>query len=127
MGLEPRTLAKGKTQIEACDIIEEPIFYNVNIKRDNQIVHIKEWESVGILKIKDVFNGEGQCMDYMGFKEKYPTLNSNFMLCFGVITAIQLFMNNVNRIPGKSETLLSNEMLACIRKGNNCVKNKLLE
>ena len=125
--LKKLSRSKRKYEIEISNIIDEPIFYNPKIKRGNKTIYIKEWETLGILKIKDVLNAENQCMDYVCFKEKYIAPNTNFIVYFGIISAIKIFMNNVKRNPCKYQTILSREMYDCIRKGNKFVKDKLLE
>ena len=114
-------------EIELNDIFDEPIFYNINIKRGKKTIYIKEWETLGILRIKDVLDDNDQCMDYVSFKEKYIAPNSNFMLYFGIITAIKTYLNNIKRNAGRYKNLLSKELWVCIRAGNNSIKKKLTE
>ena len=114
-------------EVEAGDILDEPLFYNVNIKRGKKYVFIKEWETLGILQIKDLQDANGDFIDYDSFKEKYDAPNSNFMLYFGIITSVKVYMNNIKRNPAKFKKLLCNEVWACIKAGNKYVKTKLIE
>ena len=119
--------ANREQELKTDDILDEPILHNANIKRGNKTIYLKEWETLGILKIRDLLDDNSQCIDYNTFKEKYVAPNSNFMLYYGVITALKLYINNVKQNPTRYKKLTCNEVWACIRAGNKCVKSKLLE
>ena len=108
--------------LERCDLHHEPIYYNVNIKRDNKTLYIEEWEANGILKVRDVLDNYGNLIDFNTFKNRYNTPQTNFLLYFGVANAIKTYLNNVKHT-NKYKKILVNEAWSCIQAGNKAVKS----
>ena len=77
------------------NIYEEPIHFNVNIRRSRKVIHDKEWESLGILKVKHIINDEGKPLSFNDFKNRYNTVNTNARFYTGISNAINKYLENV--------------------------------
>ena len=74
-------ISRGQA-LDTLEVHQEPIFYNTHIKRNKKCIFMKEWETNGILKIKDLLDNNDEFVDYNGFKEKYNAPQTNFMLYY---------------------------------------------
>ena len=114
--------------VEPSTIYDEPIHYNENIKRGNQVIYIKEWEERGILKIKDILADDNtSLMSFQDFKNKYNVANADFLLYQGVSEAIKKYLNDVKRHPLLHRKIYASELWDCILAGNKVIKAKLHE
>ena len=112
---------KRQESLEIKDVYGEPIHFNTNIKRGKKVIFVKEWELHGILQIKDLMDENHRFLDFIAFKAKYNVTQTNFMLYFGIISAIKRYLvqieNNRN-----CKSMLLDEVWACIMAGNKTVK-----
>ena len=69
----------------------ENIHYNINITRDKKTVHLKEWIENGIISVGHLVNDSGNFLSFDDFKQKFPDVNTNFLIYQGVIEAIKRY------------------------------------
>ena len=112
---------------DAADLFMEPIHYNKNIKRGNQVIYIKEWVTVGILKIEDILDNNGDILGYLEFKTKFEVPLTNFLVYQGVAQGIKCYMKETKNNPMKYNQIYAKELWACITAGSRNIKNKLQE
>ena len=105
----------------------EPIHYNKNIKRGNQVIYLKEWVTVGILKIEDIIDNNGDILDYLEFKTKFDVPLTNFLIYQGVAQGIKRYMKETKNNPMKYNQIYAKELWACFTAGSRNIKNKLQE
>ena len=65
-----------------------PIWYNNNIKVNNQYIFYNEWYSKGVRFIKDFINNNEQFYKYNEFVNKY-NIQTNFLTYQGIINTIK--------------------------------------
>ena len=118
---------KRNSALKLTDVYEEPIHFNMNIKRSRKVIHDKEWESRGILQVKHVLNENGRPLTYNDFKLKYANTNTTARLYAGIINAIGKFLDNVKNGNCNVKNVLTSEVWACIGSGNKFVKELLLK
>ena len=109
------------------DLYKEPIHYNKNIKRGNQVIYVKDWETIGLLKIENILDNEGNVMGYLEFKNKFNLTKTNFILYQGITEAIKCYIKDVKQNPTKHNQIYATELWACITAGSKNVKSKLQE
>ena len=113
---------KRNSPLKPTDIYEEPIHFNMNIKRARKVIHDEEWESLGILKVKHVLNEDGKPLTYNDFKNKYAHANTNKRLYVGILNAISKFIETIKNGNCNVKNVLTSEVWACIGAGNKFVK-----
>ena len=113
-------------------ILEEPIHHNPNIKRGKKVVHIKEWVSNNIFKVKDIaeFNEHGlNFLDYESFRRKFVNVkDTNFLLYTGIVQAIRTLwhkMQNNNIHKKDKNVVFFHLVLEAVREGNQKVRDSL--
>ena len=105
----------------------ECIHNNANITRGHQVIDLKEWKRCHIFQVKDITNNQGQLMDYLEFKTKYPILKTDFLTYNGIKNAINSFkLKSTIHIIGKTDNEYCNAWTS-ILKGNKSVYNMLLQ
>ena len=113
---------KRKLPLIPTDIYEEPLYFNANIKRAKKVIHEKEWESLGILKVKHVIHDDGRPLSFDDFKAKYNDVNTNKRLYTGISNAINKYINILRNGNYFVKNVLSSEVWACIGAGNKFIK-----
>ena len=111
-----------KLPLMTTNIYEEPIHFNVNIRRSRKVIHDKEWESLGILKVKHIINDEGKPLSFNDFKNRYNTVNTNARFYTGISNAINKYLENVKNDNYNVKFVLISDVWACIESGNKSVK-----
>lgn len=113
---------KRNLPLTPTDVFEEPLHFNASIKRARKVIHEKEWESLGILKIKHVLNEDGRPLSYNDFKIKYTDVNTNVRIYTGISNAINKYLDNIRNGHHVVKNVLISEVWACIGAGNKFVK-----
>ena len=75
----------------ASEFYGENVHYNINIIRDKKTVHLKEWIDKGIIKIGQLVDDSGNFMSFENFQQKFPGVNTNFLVYIGIIEAIKRY------------------------------------
>lgn len=118
------TLAKSTTKLKQKNmtkLLDEPIHFNPNIKRDRKILYIQEWIDNKVLKIRDLLDENEHFIDFIAFKTKFTQIRStNFLMYNGVIRAIKDYVHGINT--NSAKLIHMNEVWDTIRRGNFQVK-----
>ena len=112
--------------LDVSAIHNEPLYYNINIKRDKKTVFIKEWKENGILKINDLLDENGVFVNFNYFKESYNIPQTNYMLYYGIISAVKTYLNKIKQNDCICHYKLNTEVWSCIKAGNKSVKSMFL-
>ena len=113
--------------LKADDILDEPILYNCNIKMGNKTIYLKEWETLSILKIRDLLMTLVNVWIITFLMISMLHLTPILRYTPGIITAMRLYIDKVKQNPIRYKNSICNEVWACIRAVNKCVKLKFLE
>lgn len=107
-------------------LLDEPIQYNNNLKRGNQVITKKEWIDNNIIRIRDVTNSEDlTLMDFNSFKTKYINArNTHFLGYNGITHTIKQFLTKVKNNPNKKH-ICSFWVWETIKNGNNKIREAL--
>ena len=122
LNLKKLCKVKRNLPLTPTDVFEEPLHFNASIKRARKVIHEKEWESLGILKIKHVLNEDGRPLSYNDFKIKYTEVNTNVRIYLGISNAINKYLDNIRNGHHVVKNVLISEVWACIGAGNKFVK-----
>ena len=91
------------------DILAERLFYNDNIKLDNNVLFIRSWFNKGVTSIANLLNENGTFLSQREFIEKY-NVQTNFLTYAGIILIIKEFLKlkNVTPIDNRDATMSRN-------------------
>ena len=107
-------------------LLDEPIQYNDNIKRGNQVIIKKEWIDNNIITIRDITNSDDlTLMDFNSFKTKYiNTRNTHFLGFNGITHTIKQFLTKIkNNLDNKH--ICSFWVWETIKNGNLKIREAL--
>lgn len=108
------------------EFMAEPIFYNINILRGNNVVYIKQWVDAGILQVKHLVSTEGEWLTFQQFTQKFTNIrNANFLLYEGVLNAIKTYQRKLDLILTRHYRLHDAKCWLTITKGNKFTTNIL--
>jgi hypothetical protein len=110
------------------EFLAETIFYNVNIKRGNGTIYIKQWHDAGILFVNQLLNEQGRWFSFEEFVHLFPAVtNTNYLVYEGIINAIKYLQNKINVTDLCTLGLSVQKCWHVIRSGNKNVTNVLNE
>ena len=69
------------------DVLTQSIWFNKNLKINNQTVFYENWCESGIFFINDLLNGNSELMSWQEFQDTY-NINSNFLQFHGILHMI---------------------------------------
>lgn len=72
----------------AGQIKDQTLWFNSHIRIQNRVVFYQIWYEEGIKAVGDIMNNDGSIMTYEQFQVKYPNLRSNYLVYYGIKTAI---------------------------------------
>ena len=107
------------------DIIEEPILFNGNIRRNRHIITDNEWEERAIFKIKQILDDDCKVLSYNDFVIKYPNIHTNTVNFNAISRAVKRYLDKVKNQRCRCNKMC-HELWACIDSGNSSVKKLLL-
>ena len=116
---------KRKKILDVSDIIEEPILFNGNIRRNRQVITDNDWEEQAIFKIKHILDDDSKVLRYNDFLIRYINVRINPGDYNGISRAVTRFLNNVINQRCRYNKMLCHEVWACIDSGNSSVNNLL--
>ena len=107
-------------------LLDEPIQYNTNLKRGNQVIIKKEWIENNIITIRDITDDENSTlMDFNSFKTKYiNTRNTHFLNFNGITHTIKQFLASVKNNPNNKH-ICSFWVWDTIKNGNSKIREAL--
>ena len=116
---------KRKKILHISDIIEEPILFNGNIRRNRHIIIDNEWEERAIFKINQILDDDCKVLSYNDFVIRYVNVRIDPVIYNGISRAVTRFLNNVINQRCRYNKMLCHEVWACIDSGNSSVNNLL--
>ena len=113
-------------------LLEEPIHYNPSFKRGKEVIHIKEWVTNTILKVKDIAEISDNTLtflDFENFRRKFYNVNdTNFLVYNGIVQAIRSFIQKTDknlRTHTKNKLIFSSRVWTIVMGGNQKVREAL--
>ena len=110
------------TKVE--EFFADHIFYNMNIKRDNNYIFIKEFSDNNIHLINHLCKDDGTFLSFNEFKNNNNWCTINFLTYNGILNSIKDYMRSMN-INTQSPNKFVNKLSFVISKGNKFVQNYL--
>jgi hypothetical protein len=108
------------------DFNAECIFLNDKIIVDHHTVYFRDWLQLGVYQIHHILNERGTYLSFDEFKEKYPTLTTNFLIYRGLVESIKKYQNNIQVIQDTSNDSLDQKTWQIIFEGNKSVQSSLI-
>ena len=110
------------------EFLSEPIHYNLNIVRDKKSLHISKWMENDIVRIGDLVDVSGCFYNYEDFQRKFSSVNTNFLIYYGVINAITSYKDKLNvSLHCDNVNELSNAWQGIMHGGNKFIYNMLIK